>query len=88
MAAIPLFLLSSQTRESVPLRAAAWCFCHFLRKASEFHSASSPQAKGRVERAHGTHQDRLVKKLRLAGTFRLLTFDFWPAYLQYSTDRN
>ena len=26
----------------------------------------SPQAKGRVERAHGTHQDRLVKKLRLA----------------------
>jgi len=29
--------------------------------------AGSPQAKGRVERAHGTHQDRLVKKLRLAG---------------------
>jgi len=29
--------------------------------------ARSPQAKGRVERAHGTHQDRLVKKLRLAG---------------------
>ena len=26
--------------------------------------ASSPQAKGRVERIHGTHQDRLVKKLR------------------------
>jgi len=26
--------------------------------------ASSPQAKGRVERLHGTHQDRLVKKLR------------------------
>ena len=30
-------------------------------------AASSPQAKGRIERAHGTHQDRLVKKLRLAG---------------------
>jgi len=29
--------------------------------------ASSPQAKGRVERAHGTHQDRLIKKLRLKG---------------------
>ena len=28
-------------------------------------AASSPQAKGRVERNHGTHQDRLVKKLRL-----------------------
>jgi transposase len=29
--------------------------------------ARSPQAKGRVERSHGTHQDRLVKKMRLAG---------------------
>src|SRR5688572_11320763 len=26
--------------------------------------ASSPQAKGRIERHHGTHQDRLVRKLR------------------------
>jgi hypothetical protein len=31
----------------------------------EIRAASSPQAKGRVERNHGTHQDRLVKKLRL-----------------------
>jgi len=31
----------------------------------ELIAASSPQAKGRVERVHGTHQDRLVKKLRL-----------------------
>jgi transposase len=31
----------------------------------EIMAASSPQAKGRVERNHGTHQDRLVKKLRL-----------------------
>jgi transposase len=30
----------------------------------EVIAASSPQAKGRVERNHGTHQDRLVKKLR------------------------
>lgn len=29
--------------------------------------AHSPQAKGRVERANGTLQDRLVKELRLAG---------------------
>jgi hypothetical protein len=29
--------------------------------------ANSPQAKGRVERGFGTHQDRLVKELRLAG---------------------
>jgi transposase len=30
-------------------------------------AANSPQAKGRVERGHGTHQDRLVKKLRRLG---------------------
>lgn len=30
-------------------------------------AASSPQAKGRVERHHGTHQDRLIKKMRLKG---------------------
>ena len=29
--------------------------------------ANSPQAKGRVERSFDTHQDRLVKELRLAG---------------------
>lgn len=37
-------------------------------------AASSPQAKGRVERNHGTHQDRLVKKLR-----RLRIADAGPA---------
>ena len=30
-------------------------------------AANSPQAKGRVERHHGTHQDRLVKKMRRLG---------------------
>jgi len=30
-------------------------------------AASSPQAKGRVERNHGAHQDRLIKKLRRRG---------------------
>ncbi|MEO6331980.1 MAG: ISNCY family transposase [Gemmatimonadaceae bacterium] len=33
----------------------------------ELIAASSPQAKGRVERTHGTNQDRLIKKLRLKG---------------------
>ena len=33
----------------------------------ELIAASSPQAKGRVERVHGTHQDGLVKKLRRKG---------------------
>jgi len=41
-------------------------------------AASSPQAKGRVERAHGTHQDRLVKKLRLA---RITNYEQANAYL-------
>src|SRR5262249_24195618 len=33
----------------------------------ELIAAGSPQANGRVERNHGTHQDRLVKKMRLLG---------------------
>ena len=33
----------------------------------EIIAAGSPQAKGRIERGHGTHQDRLVKKMRLQG---------------------
>lgn len=41
------------------------------RALNELHigliAAHSPQAKGRVERSHGTDQDRLVKELRLAG---------------------
>ena len=34
---------------------------------NELILAGSPQAKGRVEPSHGTHQDRWVKLLRLAG---------------------
>jgi hypothetical protein len=33
----------------------------------EIITAHSPEAKGRVERSHGTYQDRFVKELRLAG---------------------
>lgn len=33
----------------------------------EMIHARSPQAKGRVERANGTLQDRLIKKMRLKG---------------------
>lgn len=29
--------------------------------------ANSPEAKGRVEKGNATHQDRLVKKMRLLG---------------------
>ena len=45
----------------------------------EIIAASSPQAKGRVERNHGTHQDRLVKKLRLQG---IATKEAANAYLR------
>jgi len=50
-------------------------------------AASSPQAKGRVERAHGTHQDRLVKKLRLTG---IANYQQANAYLDehYLTEHN
>ena len=39
--------------------------------------ANSPQAKGRVERAFGTLQDRLVKELRLAGVTGVEAANAW-----------
>jgi Integrase core domain. len=41
--------------------------------------ANSPQAKGRVERNHSTHQDRLVKEMRLRNIF---TIDEANEYLE------
>jgi len=35
--------------------------------AIELIVAKTPQAKGRIERHHGTNQDRLIKKMRLKG---------------------
>ena len=45
--------------------------------------ANSPQAKGRVERGFGTHQDRLVKELRLAGicTMEAANRFLWEVYI-------
>ena len=50
-------------------------------------AANSPQAKGRVERNHGTHQDRLVKKLRRN---KVRTYESANAYLtsEYLPDHN
>jgi hypothetical protein len=42
-------------------------------------AASSPQAKGRVERIHGVHQDRLIKKLRRKG---IESYEAANAYLE------
>ena len=39
--------------------------------------ANSPQAKGRVERAFATLQDRLVKELRLAGISTIAAANTW-----------
>jgi hypothetical protein len=44
--------------------------------------ANSPQAKGRVERAFGTLQDRLVKELRLAGISTTAAANAWlPGFM-------
>src|SRR5271168_2768663 len=44
--------------------------------------ANSPQAKGRVERAFGTLQDRLVKELRLAGISTVTAANAWlPGFI-------
>src|SRR4051794_19651415 len=45
--------------------------------------ANSPQAKGRVERAFGTLQDRLVKELRLAGISTVEAANTWlPGFIE------
>jgi transposase len=55
--------------------------------------ASSPQAKGRIERNHGTHQDRLVKKLRrhaIADAEAANVFvetEYWPEHNQRFAQR-
>lgn len=51
--------------------------------AIEMIFALSPQAKGRVERGFKTHQDRLVKELRLAGiaTIREANTFLWNTYI-------
>jgi hypothetical protein len=45
--------------------------------------ANSSQAKGRVERANGTLQDRLVKEMRLSGIDTLVAGNaFLPAFME------
>jgi len=50
-------------------------------------TANSPEAKGRVERSHGTHQDRLIKKM---GRHNIRTHEAANAFLQqeYLADHN
>lgn len=49
----------------------------------EIVPASSPEAKGRVERKHGVYQDRWVKELRLAGIGDIETANqFLPGFAE------
>jgi hypothetical protein len=75
--------IEEQLRDTQPLT-------QFTRAMAELNiqvlAAHSPQAKGRVERSFQTHQDRLVKELRLAGIStrdaanRFLTEVYLPAH--------
>lgn len=49
----------------------------------EIICANSPQAKGRVERSFQTHQDRLIKELRLAGISTIAAANefLWQRYI-------
>ena len=63
-------------------------FGHMCRKLDiRIIAASSPQAKGRVERGNGTHQDRLIKKM---GRQKIRTHQAANEFLQqqYLADHN
>src|SRR6202030_151051 len=50
--------------------------------------ANTPQAKGRVERANRTLQDRLVKELRLAGLSTIASGNaFLPTFMASHNER-
>ena len=55
----------------------------------ELIGANSAQAKGRVERGHGTHQDRLIKKMRLKkiATYAKANTFLAESYLQQHNSR-
>ncbi len=56
--------------------------------APSARSRTSSQAKGRVERANRTLQDRLVKELRLAGICDMAAGNvFLPAFLEHFNER-
>ena len=60
---------SNGSRDTVPLTQ----FGRALRELGITHVvAHSPEAKGRVERANGTFQDRLVAELRLSGASNII----------------
>jgi transposase len=75
---------SNGSKDAVPLTQ----FGRVLRELGVTHIfAHSPEAKGRVERANGTFQDRLVAELRLSGASTIVEansvlWDFLPRFNQ------
>ena len=78
--------VEEQFREDYPMT-------QFTRAMSELGieviTANSPQAKGRVERGFDTHQDRLVKELRLRGisTMNEANKYLWSTYIPEHNER-
>jgi hypothetical protein len=85
-----MFAVARKPKESAEERRAADRLTQLGRALRELGigwiGASSPQAKGRVERSFGTDQDRLVKLLRLAQVKSLtaanefLEKEYWPEW--------
>lgn len=77
---------ADQSRDETPMT-------QFTRAMSELGieviTANSPQAKGRVERGFHTHQDRLVKELRLRGISSIEAANkyLWRTYIPEHNER-
>jgi len=83
-----VYLREPTAKERLRGEAALTQFGRMCRKLGvKIIGASSPQAKGRVERSNGTQQDRLIKKLRL---YRIATMPEANRYLRqdYLPDHN
>jgi hypothetical protein len=77
-------LLDAQGRERQPTQLGR----AFAELGVEMIFASSPQAKGRIERLWGTLQDRLLNELRIAGARTLAEANaFLPGYLERHNSR-
>jgi len=87
------FVLTREPTDSELLKGITKPVSHFGRACDklgiEVIAANSPQAKGRVERNHGTDQDRLVKELRLAGisTIEQANKFLLETYLPYMNEK-
>lgn len=89
---LPMCLYSDRHsifRSTSPQDPQPTCFAQALERLGiEGIQASSPQAKGRVERANQTLQDRLVKAMRLQAIDDIETANAWlPAYIAAHNQR-